>query len=88
MATFGWSVGDLVRAIDMIMTITGALRESGGASDAFQESVHFLCGLELTLQNLRVIISTLRPARQRSTDTDHCAFVDIELEHCLGNYAS
>jgi len=55
MATFGWSVGDLVQAIKFVVKIGQALKDTGGASDDYQESIDFLHGVEATLKNLEAV---------------------------------
>jgi len=55
MAAFGWSVGDLVLAIRFVVKTGQALKDTGGASDDYQESVDFLHGVEATLENLEVV---------------------------------
>jgi hypothetical protein len=39
MAAFGWSTGDLVASIKIVIKIAGTLTESGGAKAEFQEAV-------------------------------------------------
>jgi hypothetical protein len=52
MAAFGWSASDLVVAAQFVVKVAVALREVGGAASDYQESVDFLCAVELTLQNI------------------------------------
>jgi hypothetical protein len=52
MAAFGWSASDLVVAAQFVVKVAVALREAGGAASEYQESVDFLCAVELTLQNI------------------------------------
>ena len=85
MAGFGWSAGDLVRAIELIVTITGALRDSGGASEEFQESVQFLCGLELTLQNLRTIFAALPHACPRNLLDFQAGLIEKPVTEFINN---
>ena len=59
MAAFGWSVGDLVASLQLVVKIAGALKETGGAKSDYQESIEFLLGLETTLQNLQSIAPIL-----------------------------
>ncbi|TVY49065.1 hypothetical protein LOCC1_G001366 [Lachnellula occidentalis] len=59
MAGFGWSVGDLVASLQLVVKIAGALKETGGAKSDYQESIDFLFGLETTLQNLRSVAPIL-----------------------------
>ncbi|MCJ1244588.1 hypothetical protein MMC30_001786 [Trapelia coarctata] len=55
MAAFGWSVGDLILAIRFVVKTGQALKDTGGASDDYQESIDFLHGVEATLKNLEVV---------------------------------
>lgn len=59
MATFGWSVGDIVASVKLIVKISDALKEAHGAKLDYQESIDFLFGLETTLQNLRCLAPIL-----------------------------
>ncbi|KAI9774473.1 MAG: hypothetical protein M1839_001706 [Geoglossum umbratile] len=52
MAGFGRSVSDLALGIKFVMKIGQTLKETGGASEDYQESAEFLRCLELTLRNL------------------------------------
>lgn len=52
MAAFGWSVGDLVSALSVVLKVHEALKDAGGAADSYQESVSFLESLSLTLSML------------------------------------
>lgn len=52
MAAFGWSASDLVVAAQFVVKVAVALRETGGAASDYQESIDFLCAVELTLQNI------------------------------------
>ena len=53
MAAFGWSAGDLVQAVTVIYKVGKALKDSGGASEDYQEAITFLQSLALTLNTLR-----------------------------------
>lgn len=66
MAGFGWSVGDLVASLQLVVKIAGALKETGGAKSDYQESIEFLLGLETTLQNLRSVAPSLVNQPQES----------------------
>jgi hypothetical protein len=66
MAAFGWSVGDIVASIQLVAKIVVALKETGGAKSEYQESIEFLFGLEVTLQNLQTIAPVLLTRSQES----------------------
>lgn len=50
--SFGWSAGDIVLAIKLLVKIGSALREADGAKAGFQEAAGSLAGLETALQYL------------------------------------
>ncbi|KAF7862567.1 hypothetical protein EAF04_007440 [Stromatinia cepivora] len=52
MAGFGWSAGDLVAAISVVMKVCKALKDAGGAKEDYRESVAFLESLSVTLEVL------------------------------------
>ncbi|KAB8296727.1 hypothetical protein EYC80_002147 [Monilinia laxa] len=52
MAGFGWSAGDLVSAISVIVEVSKALKDAGGAKEDYRECVAFLESLIVTLQLL------------------------------------
>jgi hypothetical protein len=51
--SFGWSVGDIAKAIEIIIQVGAALRETGGAASDYQDTVQFLNDLNLTLEGVR-----------------------------------
>ena len=59
MAGFGWSTGDIVLAAKFVVKVGTALRESGGASEDYQQSAQFLFSLEQTLTSLVFLESVL-----------------------------
>lgn len=52
--SFGWSVGDIAKAIDIIVKITKALNSAEGAAKDHREAIAFLKSLTQTLEPLRV----------------------------------
>jgi hypothetical protein len=52
MASFGWSAGDIVAAIKVVATIISALKDAGGASRQYQQTVQDLEMLEIVLRHL------------------------------------
>lgn len=50
--SFGWSVGDLVGAAQLLWKIMIALKDAGGASDEYGEETAFLQSLVFTLRHL------------------------------------
>lgn len=65
MAAFGWSAGDIVASVQLVTKIAGALKETNGAKSDYRESVDFLFGLEITLQNLRTIAPVIATPSQQ-----------------------
>jgi hypothetical protein len=53
--SFGWSVGDILAGLQLLHQIGTALKDSGGASSEFQDSVSFLQTLSRTLNHLNAI---------------------------------
>lgn len=50
--SFGWSVGDLVGAAQLLRKIIIALKDAGGASEEYGEEIAFLQSLLATLRHL------------------------------------
>lgn len=50
--SFGWSAGDVIAAINLLVKVAGALQEAGGASAEYQDAVGFLSTLRTTLEHL------------------------------------
>jgi hypothetical protein len=54
--SFGWSAGDIVAAIDTLITIGKALKESGGSATEFQNAIVFITGVGKTVTGIRTIL--------------------------------
>jgi hypothetical protein len=64
---FGFSAGDIALAIQLLLKISNALKETGGASSEYQELLHFLRTSHLILQHLENIdISKLDTSSQNA----------------------
>jgi hypothetical protein len=50
---FGWSAGDIAKAIELLATVYKGLQETGGASSGYQQISNLLKGLILTLEHLK-----------------------------------
>jgi hypothetical protein len=72
MSAFGWSACDLVQAITIIHKVCRALKDTGGASDEYQETVAFLRCLAVTLDTLRAFDGGL-------VDPDDLAFTQAQI---------
>ncbi|MCJ1456069.1 hypothetical protein MMC28_006426 [Mycoblastus sanguinarius] len=55
---FGFSIGDIISAINLIRKISKALKETGGASSAYQDAIIELEGLKHALQQLEAFEPT------------------------------
>ena len=72
MASFGWSAGDLALAIKIIYEVGNALKDTGGASSDYQETVAFLQFLATTLDRLHAYVFA-----NSDNATSICLFVII-----------
>lgn len=70
--SFGWSVGDLVGAVQLLNKAVTALKDAGGASDEYAEEVNFLRSLAVTLEHLNTL---------QSSPLDHNVIVNLQ-RHC------
>jgi hypothetical protein len=59
---FGWSAGDIIAAINLVVTVAKALRESGGASSEYRLLIEDFSSFREILEILRDLRST--PANQ------------------------
>jgi hypothetical protein len=84
MAAFGWSVGDLVLAIRFVVKTGQALKDTGGASDDYQESIDFLHGVEATLKNLEAV-ARLSPT---GAAVHSIAPQAKRIQHCIESFIS
>jgi hypothetical protein len=50
--SFGWSAGDIVAALKLLLQIVTALKDSGGASSDLRDALSYLQTLSRTLQHL------------------------------------
>jgi hypothetical protein len=53
--SFGWSVGDIVAALQLLDKVVVALKDTGGASSHYQDVSAFLGVLTVTLQHLKAL---------------------------------
>lgn len=58
MIAFGWSAGDLASAVELIVKVAKAFKESGGATDRFQQTQNFLSGFRITTEHLKRYIES------------------------------
>lgn len=65
--SFGWSAGDIIAAITVLVKVGKALRESDGAASDYQDTFHFLTSLDKTLTGLTTILQR-NPGLQWETE--------------------
>ena len=53
--SFGWSVGDIVAALQLVRNVVVALKDVGGASSHYQDISAFLGVITATLQHLKAL---------------------------------
>lgn len=56
--SFGWSAGDIVSAISVIVKVSKGLRETGGAASSYQDHAEFLDSLAVTLDGIQALLSS------------------------------
>jgi hypothetical protein len=82
MSGFGWSVSDLALGIKFVVKIGQALKETGGASEDYQESVEFLRCLELTLRNLERLAPLLPGATSAEAIFAQAKRIQLSIDAC------
>lgn len=70
--SFGWSVGDLVGAAQVLRKIIIALKDAGGASDEYREETAFLQSLAVTLRHLDALQSAPLEREVLLNLQEHC----------------
>lgn len=75
--SFGWSAGDLALAVKLLYQVGVALKESGGASSDFQDTLTFLQTLSLTLQHVSALQNLQRSGDLEITENlrAHCTLI-------------
>ncbi len=77
--SFGWSVGDIVAALQLCNKVLAALKETGGASSEYQHATNFLGVLTVTLQHLKALQAVpLDPDLAKNLE-QHCALIQGPL---------
>jgi hypothetical protein len=81
--SFSWSAGDIVAALKLLQQIGTALKDSGGASSEFQDTLSFLQALSQTLQHLNSI--PLTPLDQGVAENlrQQCEHIRVPLQAFL-----
>lgn len=81
--SFGWSASDVVAALKFLHRIGSALREAGGASSDYQNTITFLQTFSHTIQHLHAIqVTSLDPVIAQDL-RDHCGQIKDPLQAFL-----
>ncbi|KAF4625253.1 hypothetical protein G7Y89_g12917 [Cudoniella acicularis] len=86
--SFGWSVGDVVAALQLLLKIGHALKDSGGASSDFQDAYSFLQTLSRTLQHMNALQYTLLDEAVAEELREQCNHIRAPLEAFLEDVRS
>lgn len=70
---FGWSAGDIVASIHIIIKICQAFKEAGGATSQYKDNIAFLEGFNITLSRLDSCIG-------RNPDSEYAAEISEWLK--------
>ncbi|MCJ1455980.1 hypothetical protein MMC28_006337 [Mycoblastus sanguinarius] len=91
---FGWSAGDVVQSIKIIIKIVEAFKETGGAATKFAETTAFLDHFNTTLNRIKEYASDNTQAKYSATIVDQIKLIDnpyctfekymLEFEPALG----
>ena len=71
--SFGWSAGDIVSCIALIVRVSKGLKDSTGASAEYEAAAGFLDGLKITLDKLKEHLET-------HPDTFHAKDIEEQAE--------
>jgi hypothetical protein len=71
MASFGWSVGDVVKSTKVLVSVIQAFKTKDGAQERYQQDVAFLESLEITLRRLKGLADS---------DEDYASDLSTQLE--------
>ncbi|CZR69364.1 uncharacterized protein PAC_19264 [Phialocephala subalpina] len=77
--SFGWSAGDIVAALKLLHQISSAVRDSGGASSEFQDTLSFLYTLSRTLQHLNALQATPLDPDLANNLQEQCDHIRVPL---------
>lgn len=78
--SFGWSVGDIASAASILSTIILALKDSGGASDQYQDTTSFLASLEKTLTGIQALLNENPDLKWQSNLTQQASLLQNAIE--------
>lgn len=77
--SFGWSVGDIVAALQLLNKVVGALKDTGGASSEYQHVTNFLGVLTVTLQHLKALQAVPLDPDLAESLKQHCEVIQGPL---------
>ncbi|RDL39204.1 uncharacterized protein BP5553_03544 [Venustampulla echinocandica] len=78
--SFGWSAGDIVAAVKLLYRVGVALKDSGGASSEYQDTISFLRTISQTLQHLNALQSTPISADLAENLREQCEHIRMLLQ--------
>jgi hypothetical protein len=77
--SFGWSVGDIIEGLRLLHQIGSALKDSGGASSEFQDTISFLQTLSRTLNHLNALQETALDPDTAENLKNQCSHIRVPL---------
>ena len=80
---FGFSVGDFIMALDLMVRVTDALRDGGGAASQYQSLVRDLANLESALTKMQSYEIDNKPRTEMSSLQDQRRLIQEGLEDFL-----
>lgn len=86
--SFGWSAGDIVSAITLLLKIGAALQDAGGASSEYRDAVGFLKTLQTTLEHLKAFSSTPVEFYKAENLRQQCDHIQAPLKAFLDDVTS
>jgi hypothetical protein len=81
--SFGWSVGDIIEGLRLLHQIGSALKDSGGASSEFQDTISFLQTLSRTLNHLNALQETALDPDIAENLKNQCSHIRVPLTEFL-----
>lgn len=92
--SFGWSAGDIISAISVIVKVSKGLRETGGATSSYQDHAEFLDSLMVTLEGIQTLLSNnahlkwehalISQAQRMKDAVEKCVDKAKRIENSLG----
>ena len=82
--SFGWSVGDIIEGLRLLHQIGSALKDSGGASSEFQDTISFLQTLSRTLNHLNALQETALDPDTAENLKNQCSHIRVPLTEFVG----